>query len=172
MPQSRSGLSVQASLGACLAVALAAMTPARADVLEASPTLPLLGDPYTIPGGGCFSGVSVCVTGGSFTLTSLTGSSSTGSTEDFTTNAVATIDLTPAATVTLTGTIKQEVLGRTSPTGTGSWTVELLSLSLSGTLGGDPLTMTLNPSDTSLGTTAIVPDGGDYLVSSFFDVFA
>jgi hypothetical protein len=34
------------------------------------------------------------------------------------------------------------------------------------------LTMTLNPSDTSLGNTAIVPDGGDYIVSSYFDVFA
>jgi hypothetical protein len=105
-------------------------------------------------------------------LASLTNSSTTGSIEDFATNAVATIDLSPTATVTLTGTIEQEVLGRTSLTGTGSWTVELLLLSLSGSLGGFPLTMTLNPSDTSLGPTAIVPDGGDFIASSFFDVFA
>jgi hypothetical protein len=172
MSQFRSGPGVYAIPAACIAVALAATSPARADVLESSPTLPLLGDPYTIPGGACFSGVSVCVTDGSFTLTSVTSSSTTGSPEDFTTNAVATIDLTPSGTVTLTGSIEQEVLGRASPTETGSWTAELLSLSLSGTLGGFPLTMTLNSSDTSSGTTSITPDGGDFIVNSFFDVFA
>jgi hypothetical protein len=172
MAQSRSGQPVQALLAACVTVALVGMAPARADVLESSPTLPLLGDPYTIPGGACFSGISVCVTDGSFTLTSLTSSSTIGSTEEFTTNAVATIDLTPTATVTLTGTIEQEVLGRTGLTVAGSWTADLLSLSLSGTLNGNPLTMTLNPGQTSSGTTSIVPDGGDFLVNSFFDVFA
>jgi hypothetical protein len=159
-------------MAACVAVALAAMAPARADVLESSPTLPLLGDPYTIPGGACFSGASVCVAGGSFTLTALTSSSASGGTEDFTTNAVATIYLTPAATVTLTGSIEQEVLGRTGLAESGTWTVDLLSLSLSGSLGGYPLTMTLNPSDPSSGTTLIAPDGGDFIVNSFFDVFA
>src|SRR5271156_6562579 len=134
MAQSRSGQPVQALLAACGAAARAGRAPARADVLESPPTLPLLGDPYTIPGGACFSGISVCVTDGSFTLTSLTSSSTIGSTEEFTTNAVATIDLTPTATVTLTGTIEQEVLGRTGLTVAGSWTADLLSLSLSGTL--------------------------------------
>lgn len=64
------------------------------------------------------------------------------------------------------------MLGRTSLTEPGSWTVDLLSLSLSGTLDGSPLTMTLNPSETSSGTTSIAVDGGGFIVNSFFDVFA
>jgi hypothetical protein len=172
MAQSRPARRVATFLAACVVAALAATASARADVLESTPTLPLLGDPYTIPGGACFSGVSLCVADGSFTLTSLVSTNTTGGSEDFVTNAIATIDLTPAGTVTLTGTIEQNVVGRASLSEPGSWTVELVSLSMSGMLNGFPLTMTLNPGDTSSGTTSIVSDGGGFLANSFFDVFA
>src|SRR5271166_701738 len=178
MAQSRSGRRVPAVLGACVAVALAGMGSARADVFESSPTLPLLGVPYTIPGGNCFPTAGFCVAGGAFTLTSLTppGFVQNSMSEDITTNATFTGELTnlshsPVGTVTLTGTIEQEVEGRQNQFDTGSWTVDLLSVSLSGTVAGFPLTMTLNTADTSSGTTSIAQTGANFTANSFFDVF-
>ena len=157
------------------------MGSARADVIVSTPTLPLLGVPYTISGGNCFPTAGFCVAGGAFTFTSLVGSSTSGGNEYFTTDTtftgdVTTLSHTPVATVTLTGTAEQEVLARASPTDTGSWTVDLLSLSLSGTVAGYPLSLQLNPADLALdqGTTSITPVGNteEFSVNSFFDVFA
>jgi hypothetical protein len=162
------------------AVLCAAVGSARASIIETTPTLPLLGAPYTTLGGNCFPHAGFCVADAEFTLTSLAsgGFMQNPTSEFITTNATATIDLTslsdvPLATATLTGVIQQEVLGRLNPSDAGSWTVDLVSVSLSGTLGGDPVTMMLNPDDLALdtGTTSIVPAAGNFSVSSFFDVF-
>ena len=70
--------------------------------------------------------------------------------------------------VDLTGTVEMKVLGRASNTETGSFTVDLIELSLSGplSLSGSPWldgrTLmvgldTANPSETSSGTTTIAP---------------
>jgi len=53
----------------------------------------------------------------------------------------------------------------------GRWTDELLALSLSGSVLGDTLTVTLASSPSSDGTTSIVPSGGEFAINSFFDVF-
>jgi hypothetical protein len=150
MTRFRSARRIPAVLGACVAVVLAGMGSARADALESSPTLPLLGIPYTIPGGSCFPGVSgVCVTGGEFTLTSLTGPGfvQNGLNEDITTNATATIDLNAGGPLTLTGTIAQVVLGRQNPSDQDTWVADLTSVALAGTLNTYGVTMILNPGD-------------------------
>jgi hypothetical protein len=161
------------------------MGSARADVIESSPTLPLLGFPYTIPGGSCFPTAGFCAAGGSFTLTSVVpgGFVQSGGNEYITTKATDTIDLTyypslaSAGTVTLTGTITQEVVGRLSPSATGTWTAYITSMSLNGTLDGHTLTLGLvNPADLSLdqGTTSLTPEGVNspkVVASSFFDVY-
>lgn len=181
MTKCRSGRRAPGILAACAAVALAGIGSARADVIESTPTLPLLGVPYTIPGGNCFPTAGFCVADGAFTLTSVVpgGFVQNPTDEDITTNATATIDLTtlshvPTATVTLTGTIEQHVVGRSNPNDTGTWTADLVAVSLSGTLDTFPLTMGLNPADLAMdtGTTSITSGNNSYSVNSFFDVFA
>jgi hypothetical protein len=172
---------VPAVIVACAVAALAGMGSARASVLTPTPTLPLLGFPYDTAGGNCFPAVNLCVASSEFTLTSLKppGFVQSGSNEFITTNATDTIQLVrdtlphiPEGSVTLTGTIEQEVLGRLNNFDQGSWTVDLVSMSLTGTLLGHTLTLTLNPAHTSSGTTTIAEDGALFRIDSFFDVFA
>jgi hypothetical protein len=175
-----SGRRASAVLAVCAGLAFAGMSSAQASVFTAtSDALPLLGFPYTIPGGTCFTTAGFCVAGGEFTLTSLvpSGFVQNPSDEDITTNAADTVEITNlshvlVATVTLTGKIEQDVVDRADENDTGSWTVDLVSVALSGSLGGVPLTVTLDPGHTSSGTTSITPDGQSFRVDSFFDVFA
>jgi len=146
MAQCRPGRLVPGIVLACVAIACAGLGSAQASVIASTPTLPLLGVPYTIPGGSCFPTAGFCVASGAFTLTSLAagGFVHNPTDEDITAHATATIDLTnvshvPTGTVTLTGSIEQDVVGRLNPDDTGTWTDELLSVSLSGTVGGYPL---------------------------------
>jgi hypothetical protein len=182
MPQFWSGWRVPVIMVAGSAAILVWHGMARASVIEDTATLPLLNFPYMTSGGDCFPTAGFCIAGNSFTLTSVVSFNQTGpSNEDETivTNAIDTIDLTtlshaPAGSVLLTGSITQKVIDRLNPTFTGSWTVQLTAMNLSGMLNGLPLTLELNPSDlaSDVGTTSIVQDGANYLATSFFDVFA
>lgn len=158
--------------------AWACVGPARADVISSTATLPLLDAPYVAStGAGCFTTAGVCVAGGSLTLTSLVSTSFNSFGQDILTDAVYTATLTnlgntPIGSLTLTGTVEQEVIGRFTSTQTGSWTDDLVAVALSGPALGNTLTLGLDPSDTSSGTTSIVPVGdGTFLINSFFDVF-
>jgi hypothetical protein len=97
--------------------------------------------------------------------------------EDIVTGAVYAATLTTLGnaeigSVILTGSVEQQVLGRTTSTETGSWTTDLISLLLTGPVLGHTLTMTLDPSNTSSGTTSITANqGSSFTISSFFDVF-
>jgi hypothetical protein len=65
-------------------------------------------------------------------------------------------------------------LGRTFSIETGSWTADIVSMLLTGTVLGNTLTSTDDGSNPSTGPTAIDLLGGDpalYRISSFFDVF-
>lgn len=168
-----------AALGACLVSAFALAGPAQADIISATPTLPLLDIPY-VPtvGAGCFAIKNICVSGGTLTLTSVVSSTFNLSGQDIVADATYTATLTtlgnaPLGPLTLTGTIAQEVFGRTTSVETGTWTTEISAMSLSGPLQGDTLTLTQDPTNTSSGTTSIVSLGSQgYSISSFFDVFA
>jgi hypothetical protein len=163
------------------AMTVAAITPTRASVISDTPTLPLLGVPYvTSNSDACFPLAGVCVTDGTFTLTSLISSTFDATGQHITTNALYSGILTdlsdvPIGPVELFGTVEQEVLGRTFPTQTGSWTTELVSLSLSGLVLGHTLTLALDPANDSTGTTSITPiginGGRPFRIDSFFDVF-
>ncbi len=181
MAQAYTGARVPAVLAACAAVALAGMVSAQAADLSSTPdALPVIGVPYTTPGAGCFTIAGYCVESGSFTLTSVVpgGFVQWGLNEFITTYATYTGDLTnypsmtPAGTITLKGTIEQEVLDRQNAYDTGSWTDDLISMSLTGSLGLYTLTLGLNPAHTSAGTSSITQDGAFFSVNSFFDVFA
>lgn len=158
------------------AVTFAAATPAPAAVISDTPTLPLLDVPYVGTSGNCFPTLGVCVTG-STVLTSPSSSSFDASGQHITTGAVFSGTVTdlshvPLVPITLSGSVDQLVQGRTSSTDTGSWTTELVSLSLTGTLLGDTVAVALDTSQTSVGTTSITPLGpNQFRIDSFFDVF-
>src|ERR1039457_3376584 len=78
----------------------------------------------------------------------------------------------PIEPVSLTGTMNETVVGRTTDTETGIWDTNETALSLSGTALGDTLSMTQDPANASTGATALSNNGdGTYLVVSFFDMF-
>jgi hypothetical protein len=150
---------------------------ALAAVISSTPTLPLLGVPYSSPTGvGCFPTAGFCIEAGSLTFTALSSKNFNTSGEDLTMQASYTGTLTDGANhilgpLLLTGSVEEEVLGRTFSTETGSWNTKLLSLALSGLLQGHTLSLGLGPSD-STGTDSIDPIGdGSFRIDSFFDVF-
>ena len=150
---------------------------ALAAVISGTPTLPLLGVPYSSATGvGCFPTAGFCIEAGSLTFTALSSKSFNTSGEDLTMQASYTGTLTDTSDhilgpVLLTGSVEEQVLGRTFSTETGSWNTKLLSLALSGPLQGHTLSLGLGASD-STGTDSIDPIGGGlYQIDSFFDVF-
>jgi hypothetical protein len=150
---------------------------ALAAVITSTPTLPLLGVPYSSATGvGCFPTAGFCIEAGSLTFTALSSNNFDMSGENLTMQATYTGTLTdssdhPLGPVTLTGSVEEEVLGRTFSTETGSWNTKLLSLALSGPLQGHTLSLGLGASD-STGTDSIDPIGdGSFRIDSFFDVF-
>ena len=163
------------------AVAFAAPPPARASVITDSPTLPLLNVPYVANSDFCFPAAGVCVSGANLVLTQPVSSFFDGAGQHITTDALQTATLTdlshvPIGSVNLSGSIEQEVLGRTFPTELGSWTTDLVSLSLSGSVLGHTLTAILDPAHQSTGVTSITstngPNGQElFRIDSFFDVF-
>lgn len=151
---------------------------ARADIISPNPTYPPAGGVFSGAGAGCFTIASVCGNPATLIIDKVTS-------DNFSTNQELTADVTvllplttlpphsvPLGTVTLTGTFEVVLEGRTGPTATGTWTGLIESLDLSGMFSGMPISVRLNTSDTSGGTTTILPDGSDFQIHSFFDIFA
>jgi hypothetical protein len=165
-----------------LLAGLTLCTAGRAAVVTNSTTLPPLGVGFSIGGGGsCFSAVGVCAVPGILTFTSIASSSFNLRGQDIVANATLTADVTMLSTVTpvlLTGTVEEEVIGRTATTQTGSWPTQLLSFDLGGpvvigTLSGT-LDLGLDTSHTSTGGASVDDAPGQdglFSVDSFFDVF-
>jgi hypothetical protein len=73
--------------------------------------------------------------------------------------------------VTLTGPIGTAVRGKGAAT-TGSWDTEILSMDLSGDVGGVSIEIRESPSLPSPGATVVTDlGGGEFRIDSFFDVF-
>jgi hypothetical protein len=73
--------------------------------------------------------------------------------------------------VTLTGPVTTVVRGKGGAT-TGSWDTEILSMSLSGDVGGVTIDIRESPGLPSPGETTVVDNGdGTYQIDSFFDVY-
>src|ERR1700760_3549037 len=137
-----------AAVAAGLVSALALATSARASVISTTPTLPLLGVAYvSSTGAGCFPTKNVCISGGALTLTSVVSSNFNLAGQDIVANAtytgqLTTMSNTPIGAVSLTGTVEQEIVGRTFSTETGSWTADIVSILLSGAVLGNTLKLT------------------------------
>ena len=176
---SRSRLAWAAGSALFAAVAITGLSSSQASVISSTPTLPLLGVPYVGSGAGCFPAAGVCIEDASLTLISPVLSSFNALGQDIMSGAdyVGTLtDLShiPIGTVHLTGSVEQEVLGRTFATETGIWATELTSLLLSGPVLGNTLTVSLDPNNPSTGETSITPNDNlarTFRIDSFFDVF-
>jgi hypothetical protein len=73
--------------------------------------------------------------------------------------------------VTLTGPVEIVTRGKGGAT-TGSWDTEIVSMSLSGDVGGVSIEIRESPAKTSPGETSVLDNGdGTFNVDSFFDVF-
>ena len=172
-----------------VAIQIAGVASAGASVITTSPTLPLLGVPYTSAvGAGCFPAVATCIQPGTLTFTTPVSSSFNGAGQDITSGAIYNGVLTDinhvptGSTITLTGSLEQEVLGRTTDIQTGSWDTQILALTLSGPFQGHTLALTLSASPDSTGHATITQIGGgstnvgdekdgQFEITSFFDVF-
>jgi hypothetical protein len=177
-------------LAAGVALAGALLGSAQASVFTPTASLPLIGIPYVSPppGAGCFTIASACVNPGPFIVTDVVSYMYTGGNQEIVADVDYDATLTPPmgttiiGSVVLAGTVDMTVIGRTSNTETGAFTVDLTDLTLSGPLSlpGEPSLNgrtlmvgldTSNPSDTSSGTTTIAADGAAFKINSFFDVF-
>jgi hypothetical protein len=159
-------------------VAEAQSGPGKASIISSSPSLPLVGVPYVAmgAGAGCFPTANICISQGRLIQTSVVSSTFNIDGQDIVTNAafdgtLTTLGGTPLGPISLTGTVEEEVEGRTFSTETGSFTTDLTDLSLIGPLSGNTLTVTLDGSNPSAGMTTITPTSGEYRIDSFFDVF-
>lgn len=167
-----------------LAAGLAFCSTARAAVISSSPSLPPLGVGFGVSGAGtCFNAAGVCAIPGVLTFTSVVASppappAFNSSGQDIRVNATLTAELTtlsnvPIGSLVLTGTVEEEVLGRTFSTQTGSWSVELLAVELSGPVLGHTLSLQLDSATPSIGMASVEAIAGSDLfrIDSFFDVF-
>ncbi len=179
MSAQQGGRRLGTVIAGCLSSLLASAA-AHASYISATPTLPPLGVPFVSVGGvGCFPAAGVCVQPGSLTFTSVISASFDASGQNILANATYDGTLTnlshvPIGPITLTGTVEEEVLGRTFSTQTGSWNTELLSLALSGPVLGHTLTLGLGVPP-STGMASIQPvgvnQGEAFRIDSFFDIF-
>jgi hypothetical protein len=152
---------------------------ARADVISPSPTFPPAGATFSGVGAGCFPLANVCSGPGKLTITSSVSTFSAAGQEitaDVTFIAPVTVESTglPLGTASATGTMDLGLSGRTGPDQTGTWSTEIDSLDLTGTLDGKPLGIVLDTSQSSGGTTKIIPVSSSpelFRIDSFFDVF-
>jgi hypothetical protein len=145
--------------------------------VTSTPTLPVLGVGYVSSGGvGCFPLAGLCVSPGALTPTSLVSSTFDATGQDIVANVsyagtLTTLSDVPIGPLTLAGTMHEEVFGRTFATELGSWATELTALSLTGTVLGHTLTLSLDSSTPSTGSTSIAALGNQFSIDSFFDVF-
>ncbi|MGH7059769.1 MAG: PEP-CTERM sorting domain-containing protein [Stellaceae bacterium] len=151
---------------------------AHAAVISPTPTLTPANGAYVGENSpGCFPTVNICVGAGTFTITSAT-SSFGPSGQDIDIDGVFTAALTtnvghlPRGTLTLSGSAEEAVAGRLGPGDIGTWAASLSALDFSGIVEGELVTVGLDPINPTTGTDSIVPAGADFLITSFFDVFA
>jgi hypothetical protein len=161
-----------------LVAAAVAGNVAKASVVSPTPTLPPANGVYVGSAApGCFPAVKVCVGPGTLAIPSVVSSTFGPSGQDLVLNGVYTSALTdlnnvPLGTLTLTGQIDESISGRMGPNDTGTWTTGLDALDLSGTVLGGKVSVGLDPNNPTNGQTSIAPVGSDFLITSFFDVFA
>ena len=98
---------------------------------------------------------------------------------DYTATILHTVYTSSSLTTVLTaaafqGEFEIEIFNRSSPFETGSFSFQITSQTSSGTIEGKPVTVQLNPAETSGGTTVITPGPlvGEYTVNTNATVYS
>lgn len=78
----------------------------------------------------------------------------------------------PSIPFTLNGPVETHVFGKDPTDTTGSWSTEMVSMSLSGNIGGNPVMIRESPTQPSTGQVSVIDiGGGQFRIDSFFDVW-
>jgi hypothetical protein len=78
----------------------------------------------------------------------------------------------PAIDFELNGPVETHVFDKDPTDTTGSWDTEMVSMSLTGNIGGNPVIIRESPSQASTGHTSVTDiGGGQFRIDSFFDVW-
>ncbi len=163
-----------------LAALLVVIPGASADIIQSTPSMP--------PEGGAYTAATICVQLGPGVCVvnpALYGFNGTTRSIDNTGESIDSNIVFTAAIYTdtsgrpgtflgflhLAGPIGIFYAGRTSDSQLGTFTSTLTELDMTGMFNGHSIEVMLGM-PTSSGPTSITPSGGDFKVSSFFDVFA
>lgn len=162
-----------------VSIIAAGLTAARADVIEPNATLPPPTGVYTLP---LICIPAVCVANTRIFGFHNTSDQLVGGNEQVVTTAIFAGDVyqnnvgTPGAflgALAAPGTLDITYFGRNFTTPLGTFNAEITDFMFAGSLNGHTFESMRNPSQTSSGQTTITQlPGGEYRVSSFFDVFS
>ncbi len=181
-PRARWMLFCLAALG-CAGLGL---NEARGDLISASPGLPPTPSPpggyltagqvhaYYAPLGLTISEVDHTGFNSIQLIQGATGPGGTGEQENF--NSVlyglASINGSPNVAFTLLGSVSVIAYGRTSDSDLGTFNTQMLSMDMTGIVGGYSVVLKLDPANPTLGQTTISnAPNGMFRIDSFFDVF-
>lgn len=164
----------------CAIPLLIASEAASAAVITNSPSLPAPGV-YATPAGqadcfpaedGCLVGLEfIPLPGGPITRTFDAAGDHIAFNAELS-GTVTDLMLNPIGPFDFSGSAAEIVSGRASDTATGTFSSQLLSLSVAGVFNEMDLVIQLDPGRASTGQTSITNvGGGNFQISSFFDVF-
>jgi hypothetical protein len=102
-----------------------------------------------------------------------TGPGGTGEEENFQSvlNGLVSVGGSPGMPFTLTGPVSVIAYGRTSDSELGTFNTQMLSMDLTGSVGGHSVEVMLDPNQSTLGQTTIAASGNMFHITSFFDIF-
>jgi hypothetical protein len=164
---------------ALLPIPLILTSAASAQVLTTDPSLPPVTGAYvaTGPAAAVYAGPGLTITLQNVTDTNFSNIQhvTSGANELETFNSSATGDISfnggPLVPVTLAGPVETETFGKTGMT-TGTFNTQMLSLDLIGNAAGHSAELMLDPTQTTAGQTTVADvGGGNFQITSFFDVF-
>jgi hypothetical protein len=150
-----------------------------AQVITTDPSLPPVNGAYvaTGPAAAVYSGPGLTITLQNVIDTSFSNIQhvTSGANELETFNSSATGDISfnggPLVPVTLSGPVETETFGKIGVT-TGTFNTQMLSLDLTGSFAGHSAELMLDPANATTGQTTVSDvGGGNFQITSFFDVF-
>jgi len=164
---------------AALSALCGLISAASAQVITTDPSLPPVNGAYVAmgPAAAVYSGSGLTITLRNVIDTSFSNIQhvTSGANELETFNSSATGDISfnggPLVPVTLAGPVETETFGKTGMT-IGTFSTQMLSLDLTGNAAGHSAELMLDPTQTTTGQTTVADvGGGNFQITSFFDVF-
>jgi hypothetical protein len=143
-------------------------------IITSDPSLPPTSGGYSESTPVSYGGGAIMLAGVVHSPQGTASVTTTGNNEFETFNSILTglvsVGGSPFMPFTLSGPVQTEVKDKVSQTGT--FDTQMLSLDLTGTVGGHAIEVMLDPAKPTVGQTTITAEGGGlFKIDSFFDVF-